>query len=332
MVNIPEFVEHVMSTIPTTSNKVRLPYTIVGSKKNDKSLVLSSALSILVLNRGGRPFKAEYLKELQKLGSAEILSVEGASPGYDIETLSKKFKGVKFLLFHREVSIGEQINIGLKESSGRNVLVLWNDMKPGYFMSPRFLDNVDNSNALCSVPVLQNNKLEIIPSIKAPAFYHKKLKVLSLMPSANLMESLYPFDYTGIYKKEKFFLTGGYDYTITNKYWQKLDFGFRAHMWGENIVCNTGLKISYLGANPFEDTTVNESYRLFYLKNLSLRFSGDAAYISKWKFISYYLKSGSSFLEALKDYRAVKEWVQVNRYRFTCDALSITDLWEVSGG
>ncbi len=319
-----------MSTIPTTSNKVRIPYTIVGNKKNNKNLVLSPSLSLLVLNRGGRPYKAEYLKILQKLGPIEILSVEGSSPGYDIELLAKRFSGIRFLLFHREVSVGEQINIGLKESSGRNVLVIWNDMKPGYFLSSRFLEHIERADVLCSVPVLQNNRLEIIPSIKAPAFYHRKLKVLSLMPSSHLMESLYPFDYTGIYNRERFFLSGGYDYTITNSYWQKLDFGFRAHMWGERIVCSTGLKVQYLTDDLPENTTSDESYRLFYLKNLSLRFSGDAAYLSRWKFLPYYFKSGSSFFTALRDFRSVRKWVTLNQYRFTCDALSLTDLWEVS--
>ncbi len=331
MGSIRNYAGNAMSTIPTTSNNVRVPYTIVGNKKNNKDLVLSPSLSLLVLNRGGRPYKAEYLKTLQKLGPVEILSVEGASPGYDIELLVKRFSGVKFLLFKGHVSVGEQINIGLKESSGRNVLVIWNDMKPGYFLSPRFIEHIESSDVLCSVPVLQNNRLEIIPSIKAPAFYHKKLKVLSLMPSSSLMESLYPFDYTGIYNRERFFLTGGYDYTITSGYWQKLDFGFRVHMWGEKIVCSTGLKVQYLSDDLPEDTTADESYRLFYLKNLSLRFSGDAAYLSKWKFPAYYFKSGSSFFAALRDFKAVQKWVQLNRYRFTCDALSITDLWEVQG-
>ena len=319
-----------MNTIPTTSNRVRVPYTIVGEKKADKSLILSPVLSLLVLNRGGRPFRVDYLKELQKLGPIEILSVEGAAPVYDIEALARKFSGVKFLLFHKDVSTGEKVNIGLKESSGRYVLVIWNDMKPGYLLSPRFLKALETTDALCSVPVMQNSKTEIIPSIKAPAFYHKKLKVLSLMPSTGGMESLYPFDYTGIYSKERFFLTGGFDYTITNSYWQKMDFGFRAHMWGEHIVCNTGLKVSYLGEDLLENTTPDEKYRLFYLKNLSLRYSGDAAFLSWWKFPGYYLKSGSSLVGAWKDFKAVREWVEINKYRFTCDALSITDLWEVS--
>ncbi len=320
-----------MSTIPTTSNKVRVPYTIVGERKSDKSLLLSPALSLLVLNRGGRPFKTDYLKDLEKLGSLEILSVEGASPGYDIEALTGRFPNVRFLLFQRDVSIGEQINIGMKEASGRNVLVIWNDMKPGYVLSSRFLSSIEEADVMCHVPVLQNTRLEIIPSIKAPAFYKKKLKILSLMPSSNMVESLYPFDYTGIYNKTRFLLTGGYDYTIQSSYWQKMDFGFRSHMWGERIVCNTSLKVSYLGKEIPEDTTPDESYRLFYLKNLSLRYTGDAASLSSWKFPGFYLRSGSPFFSALKDFKEVKKWVSINQYRFICDALSITDLWEIKG-
>ena len=151
------------------------------------------------------------------------------------------------------------------------------------------------------------------------------------MPSSNMVESLYPFDYTGIYNKTRFLLTGGFDYTIMNSYWQKMDFGFRSHMWGERIVCNTTLKVSYLGKEIPEDTTPDESYKLFYLKNLSLRYTGDAATLSSWKFLRFYIKSGSPFFSALKDFKEVKKWVSINKYRFICDALSITDLWEIKG-
>jgi len=329
MAVILNYVESVMNTIPTTSKNPRIPYTIVGGRKSDKNLSLSPVVSLLVLNRGGRPYKAEYLKHLESLGDVEIMSVQGPLVTYDVESLSVRFPQVRFLILGKNASPGEQINIGILEASGRNVMVFWDDMSPGYKFTERFLNNLDKSGPLCSVPILQSTKYETVPSLMAPAFYRSRLKMISLMPSANRAETLYPFDYSGIYNKEKFLLTSGYDFNIENQYWQKLDFGFRVHMWGESISFNTGIKLEYLIEQFPEDTTPDKYYKMFYLKNLIVRFSGDSAFISWSKFLSYCLKSGSSLISAVKEFKAAREWVEINKFRFSCDARQVTDLWEV---
>ena len=248
-----------MNTIPTTSKNPRIPYTIVGGRKSDKTLSLSPVVSLLVLNRGGRPYKAEYLKHLESLGDVEIMSVQGPLATYDVEALSVRFPHVRFLILGKNASPGEQINIGILEARGRNVMVFWDDMRPGHRFTERFLNNLDKSEHLCSVPILQSTKYETVPSLMAPAFYGSRLKMISLMPSANGAETLYPFDYSGIYNKEKFLLTSGFDFNIENQYWQKMDFGFRVHMWGESISFNTGIKLEYLIEQFPEDTTPDKS-------------------------------------------------------------------------
>ncbi len=329
MVTIRIFVGDVMNTIPTTSKNPRIPYTIVGGKKSDKNLSLSPVISILVLNRGGRPYKAEYLRHLESLGEIEIISVQGPGTSYDVESLSLRFPQIRFMVLGADASPGEQINIGILEASGRNIMVFWDDMRPGYRFTERFLHNIDKTDVLCSVPILQSTRYETVPSLMAPAFYGSRLKMISLMPSANGAETLYPFDYAGIYNKEKFLLTGGFDHNIENQYWQKMDFGFRVHMWGESITFNTGVKVEYLIEQFPEDTTPDRFYKYFYLKNLVVRFSGDNAAISWSKFLSYSLKSGTSLPASIKDFRAAKNWVDINKFRFSCDARQVTDLWEV---
>jgi hypothetical protein len=318
-----------MNTIPTTSKNPRIPYTIVGGKKSDKKLSLSPVLSLLVLNRGGRPYKAEYLKHLESLGDVEIMSVQGPATTYDVESLSIRFPQVKFLILGKKASPGEQINIGIMEATGRNVMVFWDDMRPGYRFTDRFLNQMDKSEELCSVPILQSTKYETVPSLIAPSFYGSRLKIISLMPSSNGAATLYPFDYSGIYNKGKFLLSGGFDINIGNQYWQKMDFGFRIHMWGESIIFNTGIKIEYLIDQLPEDTTPDKDYKMFYLKNLILRFSDDNASISWRKFLTYSFKSGSSFISSIKEFKSAIKWVEINKFRFICDARQVTDLWEV---
>jgi len=319
-----------MNTIPITSKNPRIPYTIVGGKKSNKKLSLSPVLSLLVLDRGGRPYKAEYLKHLESLGDVEIMSVQGPSTTYDVEALSIRFPQVKFLILGKKASPGEKINIGILEATGRKVMVFWDDMRPGYRFTERFLNQLDKSDDLCSVPILQSTKYETVPSLMAPSFYGSRLKMISLMPSSNEAATLYPFDYSGIYNKEKFLLTGGFDFNIENQYWQKMDFGFRSYMWGESISFNTVIKIEYLIDQIPEDTTPDKFYKMFYLKNLVLRFSGDSAFISWGKFLSYSIKSGSSLFSAIKEYKAAIGWVEINKFRFICDARQVTNLWEVN--
>lgn len=320
-----------MNTIPTTSKRMRVPYTVVGGKPSGTAPKLPASLSLIVLNRGGRPYKSSVLTEIESLGFREVLSVEGPAAAYELENLSRRFPFVKFLVIHEEVSVGEKINMAIAESNGRYNLVLWNDIKcPSATVSDRLIQRIADKDALCVVPVLKNQRGDTLPSIQAPAFYNKQLRVVPLQPATDAVPSIFPFDYCGIYSKERFTLTGGYDYLLTNSYWQKLDFGFRSFMWGERIVCDTAYRMSYLADVPSEDATRDQSYKLFYLKNLAIRFTRDSGYLPSGRFLPYLLRSGADMLTAFREYREVRKWTAINRYRFTQDARSVTELWELA--
>ena len=113
-----------MNTIPTTSKRMRIPYTVVGGKPSGDAPKLPASLSLIILNRGGRPYKSSIFTELENLGFREVLSVEGPSAAYDVENLSSRFPFIKFLILKEEVSIGERINMAIAESNGRYNLVI----------------------------------------------------------------------------------------------------------------------------------------------------------------------------------------------------------------
>ncbi len=308
---------------------MRIPYTVVGGKPSGKAPKLPASLSLIILNRGGRPFKSSTFSEIESLGFREVLSVEGPSAAYDIEALSRRFPFIKFLILHEVVSIGEKINLAIAESNGLYNLVMWNDLKcPSSVVSDTLIKRIAGRNALCTVPVLQNIKGDILPSMQAPAFYNKQLKILPFQPTKDGAPSIYPFDFSGVYDKERFTLTGGFDYLLTNSYWQKLDFGFRSFMWGEQIVCDTTYRMSYLADVPSDNSTRDQSYKLFYLKNLAVRFNRDLGSLPRSKFLPYVYRSGDA-LTAMREFREVGRWVEINRYRFKQDARSVTDLWEL---
>lgn len=319
-----------MSTIPTTSKRVRVPYTVVGGEKFDKKQRPLNPLSMVILNRSGRLYKGDITAQLDKCGVNEILSVEGPGVSYDIENLSLKYPKIRFILLHEECSPGEKINIAMEEVHSRLVLVIWDDVRILQPMvSSKLAQKIEDSAILCSVPLLQDSKRETVPSIVAPAFYGKKLKCVHLLPQSDGMDTIYPFDYIGIYNKTLFIQSGGFDGTIVSPHWQKLDFGFRSHMWGDKIRCNTAFQLQYLGNLPVEDQNVSEGYRHFFLKNLSIRFNGDTGSLPNARFIPYWMKSGIGLVGSLEEFKAVKRWVEINKYRFKQDARSVTELWEV---
>lgn len=304
------------------------PYTIVGKRRDDRKITIPPPLSILVLNRGGRPYRNDYFRDLERLSTFEVISVESQEHSWDVEQLSKRHPRIRFLLLHEAVSLGEAVNIGIKEAGGRLVALFWNDMIPGTPFSDQLIRRVLETELLCTVPLLQTPRYETVPSVVAPAFYGKKLKTLPMVPGMEGLASLYPFDYCGIYHRERFLSLGGYDREIGSPYWQKLDFGFRAYMWGEEIRSSTAFRLRYLSPHEAEETTPDESYGRFYLKNLALRFDGNEGRLSISRFFPYLHNRGGSMFDRIREFREARSWLKNNRFRFTRDARSVTELWE----
>lgn len=315
-----------MSTTPSTSNKPRIPYTVLGGDRS--GLGGEVPFSVVVLNRGSRIYKTEMLTQIERLKPAEIISIEGNRETYDLEPLARRFPRVRFVCVHRTASVGEYLNIGMEEAKGTFVLVIWNEMRLAQ-LSQRGLERVAEQTGLCTVPALLNPRNEMIPTLMAPGFHHKHLKVVPFVPKSDGLLTLYPFDHAGLYRRQLYLQLGGFDPAIRNEHWQLLDFGFRAYLWGERITSSAQFRITLANDPPAEDTTPDESYRRFYLKNLSVRFDKDSGVLPKSRFLPFYFRSGASFFEASRLFREVRDWVELHRFRFVQDARSIAELWEV---
>ena len=305
-----------------------MPYTVVGAPKG-KASPDSLPVSVLLLNRGSHLYRGEALRELDRLGFESVVSVEErGSEGADIEALAARYPRARFLLLSGPTSPGEMVNLGLRESSGPFVFVLWSDMRLStQGLSSRFFERLAERDALCQAPFLATKDGEAIPSAASPALHGSSLKVLSLPPAKDGAKSLYPFDFCGIYSRERFVLSGGFDGGIKSPYWQLLDFGFRAWLWGEEIRLAQAFKVAYDEAQAVEDTTADESYARFWLKNLAPSFRGDSSQLTISRFWSYLRSRSGNPVSAVSEFRAAREWVKINRYRFRSDAASLVDLW-----
>jgi hypothetical protein len=284
-------------------------------------------LTLLVLGRGDRLFRPDLLRDLESRGLGEILWVEGHEPSADVETLTHEFPGVRFLLLKSPCTMGERINIGVEEAGAPLVLAFWSDARisdlPG-----SLLGALDKSPVLCSVPAARNTRRDPIPSWQSPLLRRRRLTVAFRLPRRSGERILYPFDYCGIYNREKFAQSGGYDPAIANPYWQKLDFGFRSILWGEKVEGSTAFTVTYTGTPPEEDTTPDAGYKLFWLKNVAVRIRRDAGVLPPWRAIEYMSGSDTGPLGALREFRSVRVWVRKHRYRFRRDAREVVERWE----
>ena len=319
-----------MNTIPTTFRHSGTSYTVVGGRKTDRIRKHIFPLSFVILNRKGRFYREKLIRQLSGAEVGEILYVTDSEYSHSMTTLEQEYPQIRILHIKKRVTPGEKINIGIDESRGEWIFILWDDMQFSSLNSLfRSFTGIREKGNLCSVPVIRNSAGSTIPTVMVPGFMNGELKVMHWLPRESGMLTIFPFDYCGIYNKDKFLLTGGYDYTFANPYWQKLDFGFRVYMWGEKIDLEPSILLLYAEEIPEEDSTPDESYKYFFLKNMAVRFRGDCGVLPLSQFFQFMIRSDSGPVNALREFLLVRRWVRINRFRFKQDALRVIDLWEV---
>ena len=321
-----------MNTTPITFNEKHPSYTVVGGRER----LNSSGLSVVLLNRGGRYTRRKLFHDLERTGFDMVVSVEPEPIPYDIDDLSERFPFVRFVLLHGPVSIGAQINLAVSELDTPLFFVLWNDLRiiAGGFARrmadrlTRSIDDVWRFKRLCTVPILQNTRFDHLPTVVAPRLRRKKVETYSIFPSLEGLPSLYPFDGVGIYDKARFLQLGGFDTSFEKNYWQLMDFGFRAYLWGEEISVTQSLKLSYESDVPVEDTTSGPEYSSFYLKNMAPVFRKDSAQLPQSRFWGYFMNSRSNIFSAWEKFSTCRQWVDENKFRWRCDLRTVVKNWK----
>lgn len=322
-----------MNTIPLTFDGWEIPYSVIqGSVCGEaESGNTENALSVVLLNRGGKYYRTSVFRDLEDSGFSSVLSVENTPEPYDVENLSPRFPAVKFLIPQRKLTVGEMINAGIAESTSRFVLVMWNDQR----LSPQglpesVLSQLASENLFCCAPFLSGDTFGSLPVQMIPQADKKKFNIQPFPCVRDNERTVYPFDFTGIYDRAKFVEYGGFDSSIRNPYWQNADFGFRVNLWGEEIRIFSHFKMVYESEVPTEDVAADISYLQFYLKNLAPVRKGAFAVLPFRRFFPFMGKSGLNVFDSWRMFRSASKWVAVNAPRFVTDAASLAASWEPS--
>jgi len=305
-------------------------YTAVGGNER----AASTGLSAVLLYRGGRYPRRTLFQELKKAGFDTILSIDGPQERYDLEDLSGRFPFIRFILVKENITPGEGINLAAAELSSPYFFVLWNDHRLFNGINAAKMVKLFGGKRLCTVPMVQNSRFETLNTLASPVYYKDShggtIKALPEAPVRENQRTIFPYDWLGFYDKERFLRLGGFDREITHPHWQLMDFGFRAYLWGEELRSTQMIRLIYDGAAPLPDNTTEDSYRLFYLKNLAPEWRSDHAYLPLRCFPGYLVRSGWDLPNAWKEFSRERRWVLYNRNRFRYDARTLTNMWEHS--
>ena len=315
-------------SFPSTWKGILPSYTAVGGSER----AAATGLSAVLLNREGRYPRRTLFEGLKKAGFDYILSIEGSQERYDVEELSNQFPFIRFILLQEKITIGESVNLAATELGSPYFFVLWNDYRLFNGINASRMVEYFGGKRLCTVPAVQNSRFEVLHTITTPVYYQNSrngtIKTLPEAPVRENQSTLYPHDWIGFYDKERFLRLGGFDREITHPHWQLMDFGFRSFLWDEELRSTQMIRLVHDSALPAVDSTTENSYRLFYLKNLAPEWRCDHAYLPLRCFPGYLAKSGWDLPSAWAEFSRERKWVLLNRNRFCRDARTLTELWE----
>lgn len=316
-----------MNTIPTTFNQHAIPYTLLGGRA---FVSKGGGVDAIIMSRGGWYNFSSIVESLTKIGCTSIISLESPNKSLDLERMTYEYPKVKFLILQEKVSIGEGINIAMSEIKGELAIVLWNEQSiVDEKLLLKALSQAKSSKRICTSPLLITKSSELLNTQMLPVLENGHFYTVEAPAIQNGVRTIYAFDFSGIYHRAKFIEFGGFDYTISNSYWQNLDFGFRSYLWGKEIDISTHFKLKYLSSLPVEDTSHDESYTRFYIKNLQPTIKDGRAYIGFDVFFSYLKSMGGNPFNAYRYFKIGRDWVRANEKRFKLSPYELISNWRV---
>ncbi len=315
-----------MNTIPSIFNERQINHTVLGGGEKPEKVLMP--VTCLILNRSEKQYRDRILENLLHNGFESIISIEAHGKNYNLDSLTKQYPMVKFIVPLEDVTQGDLLNMGISMAQTPYVLVLQDNLcAENVPFSSLLAKKLIEKEQFCVCPRLQSSTLQILPVRFSPTVKKSVFQVESSLAISEGAKTLYPADFAGFYDRERFIKIGGADYTITSAYWQKLDLFFRAWLWGEKVTLETAFTLTYSGNVPSDDQTIDASYLNFYLKNLLPIYKSDHAEIPRSSFFAFHSRSSHGLGESLAMFKEARRWTAENKYRFKLDAASLIEDW-----
>ena len=316
-----------MSSIPSTFDEHQINMTVIGGRENYSPEALN--ISVILLHSSASHLKLNVFENLMSCNFRSIISIEHDSSNYSIEDISKKFPNIKFFIPLEKASDGELINLAMSEIDADYVLVIRDSLYiPSGVVLENLAERLTSSQIYCIVPRLLDKNKNGLYTLFTPGAEKSHFVIDSSSFVTDGKKTIYPKDYVALYNRKKFIQLGGFDYTIKTPYWQNLDLAVRSWLWGQETKLTTMLQFSYIDEPTIEDQTINQDYLKYYLKNEVPKYKNEAAFIKNSAFYKFLFHSSCGYLEAKKQFKAAKEWVEKNKYQFKMDLQTFIKNWQ----
>ena len=207
---------------------------------------------------------------------------------FEKEGLGSLYPDVTFICFNSLVTLGEQINAFASECYASCFLVVRSDLQIlGFEGGSLMALMADKSHPAMLTPVMLNQDMELMPTIRTPYLKGKEIEPMSFMPSiepGSLTPNLYPVMALGLYDRALFQRLRVYDTQITGEFFQMADFGIRCYLLGYNILATRNIVIQFpQKISIVEDRSPCEGMERFYTKAMSIRRIAGKNMVEKWK-------------------------------------------------
>ncbi|MDD3366927.1 MAG: hypothetical protein WCS59_03440 [Sphaerochaetaceae bacterium] len=190
-----------------------------------------------------------------------------------IPELRKRFPDVTFIVFRQPVSFGTLANALANECYTTFFYLTRSDLRQVVFSGETAIELLHRSDKPAAVtPIVTNRLGELIPVIQAPMLKNDIIDPISFIPQQSITATLYPFLGIGIYERALFQRLRGFDELIEGDYWQVLDFGLRAWLYGYPIFNIDAIQCTFVDRQfIIEDRSQREGIKRVHTKALGVR-------------------------------------------------------------
>lgn len=245
-----------------------------------------------------------------------VITLEDTFENNDLATL---YPDVTFICFNSLVSMGEMINAFADECYATYFLVSRSDCQIiGFNGADLIRLMADRKHPAMLTPVMLNQELEVLPTIRAPYLKGRQIDPLSFLPGINpgeITDNLYPVMGLGLYDRALFQRLRGFDEAIMGEFWQMFDFGSRCHLYGFPIFTSADFAIRFVAKHSIvEDRSSCEGMERAYTKALSIHRIAGKNVVEKWKpyvdkaLLKTEVKTKQIILQKTDFFTLISEW------------------------
>lgn len=217
--------------------------------------------------------------------SLHVLTTEYRMEEYGIQA---KYPEVTFIVFSADTTTGEFINAMANECYTDYFLIVRSDMELIVFDGEALLSIMaGKEHPMVICPVMLSSDAMVMPTLRSPYLRGKEVDPQSFLPSIESdrdERTLYPVLGSGLYDRALFQRLRGYDTEIQSEYYQSIDLGTRAWLFGYSVKLTRSLTVRFPSrVSVIEDRSECAGMNRFYTKALSIKRISGKNFVSKWK-------------------------------------------------